>query len=149
SLDGTVTDDGRPTGSQVTQTWSLQSGPSGGTVSFTNAQAVDTQASFNMAGTFVLRLSASDGSLSAQDVVTVTVQAAPAGGTVLERRIATGADDAEESATGSLTLTSSDIELVYDGGAQKVGLRFSGLTIPRGVTITRAYLQFTVDEVTL
>ena len=34
--------------------------------------------------------------------------------TNMETRVAAGADDAEESATGSMSLTSSDLELVVD-----------------------------------
>jgi uncharacterized protein YjiK len=72
SLDGTVTDDNLPSPPTLTSTWSKQSGP--GTVTFANANSVDTQASFSAAGTYVLQLSASDGALSASDVMQVTVQ---------------------------------------------------------------------------
>lgn len=75
SLDGTVTDDGKPSGT-LTQNWTKVSGP--GTVTFANASAVDTTASFSVAGTYSLRLTASDSALSASDTVTVTVNAAPA-----------------------------------------------------------------------
>ena len=64
SLDGTVTDDGLPASpGQVTSTWSQVSGP--GSTSFGNVNAVDTTASFSTSGTYVLRLSATDGQLSA------------------------------------------------------------------------------------
>lgn len=45
--------------------------------------------------------------------------------------------------------TSSDLELVNDGAtnAQKVGLRFTGIGIPQGATISKAYVQFITDEV--
>ncbi len=63
-------------------------------------------------------------------------------------------DDAEEkglnatSGVGDMDLTSSDIELVNDGGDgdQFIGLRFGNLNIPHGAIITNAYIQFTVDE---
>jgi len=58
SLDGTVSDDGLPPGSTLTTTWSQLSGP--GTVTFANANAVDTTASFSAAGTYALRLTATD-----------------------------------------------------------------------------------------
>ena len=67
--------------------------------------------------------------------------------TTLDVRIASAADDAEESASGGVALLSTDIELVNDGSNQTVGLRFLGLAIPRGATITTAYVQFQVDEV--
>ena len=69
ALEGTVTDDGRPDPVPST-TWSKVSGP--GTVTFADASSVDTQASFSTAGTYVLRLTASDGELTASDDVTIT-----------------------------------------------------------------------------
>jgi glucose/arabinose dehydrogenase len=72
TLDGTVSDDGLPSPpGQVTVTWSQLSGP--GTTTFGSATAVDTTASFSTAGTYVLRLLASDGGLMSSDDVTVTV----------------------------------------------------------------------------
>ena len=65
-----------------------------------------------------------------------------------EKRIVSGSDDVEQSASGSMSLTSSDLELVNDGSNnQRVGLRFTGIDIPQGAIITSAYLQFTTDEV--
>jgi hypothetical protein len=61
-------------------------------------------------------------------------------------RVNAGSDDAEQSSSGNMNLTSSDLELVNDGSDQTVGLRFNGLNIPRGATISKAYLQFVVDE---
>lgn len=72
-LNGTVSDDGLPTGSTLTQTWSKVSGP--GNVSFTTPNAPDTEATFDTAGSYVLKLTASDGTLSANDTVAVTVNA--------------------------------------------------------------------------
>jgi hypothetical protein len=54
-------------------------------------------------------------------------------------------DDAEEDVSdGSVGTTSSDTELVYESGSneQIVGLRFDGIKIPKGVTITNAYIRF-------
>ena len=51
--------------------WTKVSGP--GTVSFNNASAVDTTATFSQAGTYVLRLTASDGQLTSSDTMTVEV----------------------------------------------------------------------------
>ncbi len=76
TLDGTVVDDGLPNPpATVTTTWSKQSGP--GTVTFGNANAVDTTANFSATGTYVLQLQAMDSVLSATDTVTITVN--PAG----------------------------------------------------------------------
>jgi Bacterial Ig domain/K319L-like, PKD domain len=74
SLDGTVTDDGLPDPpGAVTTTWSQVSGP--GTVTFADASAVDTTASFSAAGSYTLRLSASDSALTSSDDLVVTVGA--------------------------------------------------------------------------
>ncbi|HLF05341.1 MAG TPA: Ig-like domain-containing protein, partial [Dehalococcoidia bacterium] len=86
SLDGTVADDGQPSG-VITSLWSKVSGP--GTVTFANPAVVDTTATFSVAGAYVLRLTASDGastsggagiasdgSLTASDDVAVTATAA-------------------------------------------------------------------------
>lgn len=62
--------------------------------------------------------------------------------------IASGSDDAEENASGSVSLSSSDLELIRDANNQQVGLRFTNVTIPQGATILNAYIQFTVDETT-
>ncbi len=76
TLDGTVSDDGLPSGS-LSSVWSKLSGP--GTVTFANAAAVDTTAGFSAPGTYVLRLTASDGALSASGDMQVVVDAVPAG----------------------------------------------------------------------
>ncbi len=68
-------------------------------------------------------------------------------GNAIEIRIVTGSDDAEESATGSVSLTSSDLELVFDASNQIVGLRFPAVPIARGTEIANAYVQFKADEV--
>lgn len=66
---------------------------------------------------------------------------------VLERRISTSYDDAEERANGSVSRGDSDLEMVFDkGGNQTVGVRFPDLTIPQGATVTSAWIQFTTDE---
>lgn len=74
NLDGTVSDDGLPEGSTISASWSKVSGP--GTVTFGNAGAVDTTAEFSTDGTYVLRLTGSDGELSASDDTSVVVRPA-------------------------------------------------------------------------
>ena len=72
NLDGTVSDDGNPNPpGQVTVTWTMQSGP--GVVTFSNANAIDTAASFSVEGIYVLRLTADDSSTQTYDEVTITV----------------------------------------------------------------------------
>jgi len=82
SLDGTVSDDGLPQPPSVVTTWSKISGP--GPVSFADAGAVDTMASFAETGVYVLRLAADDGELVASDDVMVTVSPPPSDSPYLE-----------------------------------------------------------------
>jgi RHS repeat-associated protein len=75
SLNGTVTDDGFPRNSTLGVSWSTVSGP--GTATFANSSLAATTATFSASGTYLLRLSANDGELSASDEVTVTVNTPP------------------------------------------------------------------------
>jgi len=233
-LDATVSDDGLPTDTLVIA-WSQISGPA--VVLFDDSTSVDTTATFDTIGEYVLQLEVDDGEYVTTDMVTITVtepdEQAPtvpgnltatpisanqinlnwdastdniavtgyeiyrngvSAGTTLESpfidsglqpstsydytieaydaadnrsalsnlatattlelsieievSIAGGTDDAEESVTGRMNLTSSDLELVDDGalGTQTVGLRFNGIQIPQGATITNAYIEFETDE---
>lgn len=67
---------------------------------------------------------------------------------LLESRISASNDDAEERISdGDMSRTSTDLELISDGGDdQLVGMRFQNMTIPQGATIDSAYIVFTVDE---
>jgi len=72
NLDGTVTDDGLPNPPGVVTTlWTKVSGPND--VTFGDANQVDTTASFNGVGVYVLRLTADDGALQSYDEVEITV----------------------------------------------------------------------------
>ena len=75
SLNGTATDDGLPLGSTLTTTWSKLSGP--GIVTFGNANQLATTASFSVAGTYVLRLEASDSDKGSFDDVSIIVLPRP------------------------------------------------------------------------
>src|SRR5262249_59457666 len=65
TLNGTATDDGLPAGSHLTVAWSKVSGP--GTVTFSSPSTAVTTASFSVDGTYVVRLSASDGDLRSEE----------------------------------------------------------------------------------
>ncbi|MGZ5568024.1 MAG: PKD domain-containing protein, partial [Limisphaerales bacterium] len=75
TLSGTATDDGLPNGSTLTYSWNQVSGPGG--VSFSDATASQTTASFTASGTYVVLFSASDSLLAASTQVTVIVNGAP------------------------------------------------------------------------
>ena len=107
NLDGTVSDDGLPNPpAAVTTTWSKVSGP--GTVTFGNANAVDTTATFSTSGTYVLRLTASDSSLQATDDVQITVNA---GGTTSVSMWLTTPDQA------NLLTQKSNLQFATDSGS--------------------------------
>jgi VCBS repeat-containing protein len=78
------------------------------------------------------------------DTAAVTIHI---GLSTIEVRVAASSDDAEEAATGSVKLTSSDLELVQESSQQTVGIRFTGITMPQGAAIINAYVQFQTDEV--
>jgi hypothetical protein len=67
---------------------------------------------------------------------------------ITEMRIAASSDDAEENtATGEVKPSSSDLELGNQNQKnQLVGMRFKDLNIPQGATITNASIQFQTDE---
>ncbi len=59
--------------------------------------------------------------------------------------VSTSSDDAYQNTNGSMSsLTSTDIRIGGVVGAS--GVRFSGLNVPQGATITEAYIQFSADS---
>ncbi len=75
ALNATVSDDGLPIPASLTSSWSVVNGPGPG--SFGDAAAVDTAFTSTSAGTFTLRLSASDGAITTFDDVTATIITTP------------------------------------------------------------------------
>ncbi|MEM9562782.1 MAG: PQQ-dependent sugar dehydrogenase [Actinomycetota bacterium] len=71
ALQGSVSDDGLPTGQTVTSTWT-SSGPA--PVTFADDTDPTTTATFTQDGSYTLTLTADDTELNAQDTVTVTVE---------------------------------------------------------------------------
>jgi PKD repeat protein len=120
-LNGTVTDDGLPTGAAVTSTWSKFSGP--GNVTFTNASSPVTTATFSQPGTYVLRLTASDTQLSTSSDVTITVN--PPAPTNVAPTVSAGT-----AATITLPTGASLSGSVTDDG------------LPTGATVTSTWSKF-------
>ncbi|HEU4355752.1 MAG TPA: hypothetical protein VFT27_09210, partial [Actinomycetota bacterium] len=145
SLDGTVTDDGKPNPpATVTATWTQVGGP--GVLSFGNANAVDTSASASVAGVYTARLTASDSQFSASDEATLTFSGTGSASS-LDVRVPGGPSDAEERPDHSVALGSTDLDMMtQDESNLLVGTRFTGVTVPQGATITNAYVQFTADR---
>jgi RHS repeat-associated protein len=71
SLNGSVSDDGLPLGNALSISWQQISGPAAATFSGTTSPV--TSVTFPEAGTYVLQLSASDGALTTNSTMTVTV----------------------------------------------------------------------------
>jgi len=77
NLSGSVSDDGLPTPAALTSIWSVVTGPGLPVpLSFGNPALPTTQVGFAAAGTYALRLTASDGALSTSRDVTINVNAA-------------------------------------------------------------------------
>ena len=83
SLFGSAQDDGLPT-STLTYRWSLANGP--GAVTFGNATALQTSATFSAPGTYLLSLSVSDGELTSVDQIEIRITSAQAMIATLEIR---------------------------------------------------------------
>jgi len=142
ALAGSVRDDGRPQPpGSVSGTWLRVSGP--GTVSFGDPQSPQTSATFSETGTYTLRLIANDSVLTGSDdmVVTVVAVGAPI---PLSIPIAKAFDDVEQPPTGYVDWLGTSLNIPNAGTKQQViGLRFAGVDVPRGATITDAAIQFT------
>jgi len=119
----------------------------GSPVVTTTAPTAIAQHTYAAAGTYTVTLTATDtgNNTSTPASATITVNP-PASAMIVERRVTASADDAEESSGAVMYLTSSDLELVYDGNNQTVGMRWTGLGINAGATITSAYIQFSAKE---
>jgi len=94
----------------------------------------------------------SSGNVSLNDtVLSMMSVAAVSGSGSLSIPISHSSDDAEERVSnGSISLTSSDLEIMHENGSssreQKIGLRFLNVEIPQGATIDSAYIEFEVDQ---
>ncbi|GAA0371575.1 hypothetical protein GCM10009092_39880 [Bowmanella denitrificans] len=139
SLNGSVQDDGLS--SPLTSSWASQSGP--GTVTFADATAPTTTATFSATGTYVLRLTANDGEFSAFDDVQVTVADVAAN----QPPVANAGADANASPNVALALTGSYQD---DGKSGPVTEAWSKVSGPGNVSFSNANAgstQVTFDTV--
>ena len=121
-LTGSVSDDG--VALPLTTVWSQISGP--GTATIANANAVDTTVSFDVAGSYVLRLSANDTEFTVADTATFTITASN------QPPVVTANDGTAETGTpASLTGSVSD-----DGLALPLTTTWSQISGPGTATIT-------------
>ncbi len=63
---------------------------------------------------------------------------------VLQSRVSSSADDAEELSKGKVSLDRKNLRLAYKKGRKQttLGVRFDNLSIPKDVVISKAYIQF-------
>jgi len=147
NLHARVKDDGVPLNpGAVTLAWSKTSGP--GTVIFANPSAAKTTASFSAPGTYLLRLTASDGSLQNYDELIVTVNGQGAYLAVNDATVTEG-NSGTVNAVFTVTLSGSTGQTVTvnyatangtaaqgsDYTAQSGTLTFSGSTVTRAITV--------------
>jgi len=139
-LRAVVRDDGLPT-SSTTVNWQAVSGP--GTVTFEAPQSAETSATFSAAGTYVVRAQASDSALTGSDDLRATV-VAPGAALPLDIPVAKAYDDVEQRPTGFADWVGTTLNIPNAGGtSQTVGIRFDNIDVPRGATVTEAWVQFT------
>jgi hypothetical protein len=168
TLNGTVSDDGFPNPpAPLTLLWSQVAGPA--ITTFGNAAAAQTAANFPAAGIYTLRLTASDGQLSASADAVITVETAQPSLSNLQTNITAGfpqsvtvtAKDSQFNTitgyTGTVHFTSNDPQAVlpadYTFTPADAGVRvFNGLQLRtagnRTVTVTDMATSATTSQST-
>jgi hypothetical protein len=103
---------------------------------------------FSLTSDTTVKVKAYEPGYSPSDTVSAYFDiAAAGGGNTLDLVISQGKDDAEQKANNKVTLNSKDLDLgAPSKGAAIVGLRYNGVAIPPGATITTATLLFTAEE---
>jgi beta-glucanase (GH16 family) len=172
ALNGSSSDDGKPTPAALTTTWSKLSGPQTGVVTFGNANQAATTANFSGAGTYILRLTATDGELTRTDDVTITVTSPsnpnpnpnpntppPVSGTA-PRQIAfqdglfpsvtyAGTTDTKIAARNASTNYGNATKFDIDGDPDVAGLfRWDVSAIPTGSSVTSVTIELNVTSST-
>ena len=70
-LSAEVSDDGLPQNGSLTTLWTLESGPEGGQVTFSNPSESQTEISFTKQGEYELKLTLDDGEYNSSDKITI------------------------------------------------------------------------------
>ena len=76
------------------------------------------------------------------DPATPPIDLGPTASDSVKRQLRSTSDDAEEASSGSIRTGSAAQDLDFSYPGQRVGLRFSSLSIPQGAKITKAYVRF-------
>jgi hypothetical protein len=152
---GTASDDGagNPPGSVAT-TWSVVSGP--GSVRIGDPAVLDTTARFDATGTYVLRLTASDGALATADDLTVTVLPPPPPATASFQDGASptsryaGTQDTTISFASPTKAAGSTTSLTVDGKSDAAALlRWDTSSIPAGSVVQSVSITVNVATASL
>ncbi len=148
ALDGTVSDDGLPETGQLSVTWSHVGGTGTGTVTFDDANAVDTTATFSAdAGSYILRLTATDGDLTTSDEMTVQVYAEGTASAVLSITQVNYFDTGYDAAGNPLTIASTDpAGVLYDASTGNLLIADSEITEIPEVWDNEPYNVFETDR---
>jgi hypothetical protein len=127
TLTGTAADDGLPSPpATLTSTWSTVSGP--GTVTFGNANALSTTATFSTSGAYVLRLTVSDSAAAASDDVAVTVNPAPVG-TGLTGQYYNDPGTGAHFVTLRVTRTDATVNFDWGNGSPATGVQSNNFSV--------------------
>ncbi len=148
ALDGTVSDDGLPETGQLSVTWSHVGGTGTGTVTFDDANAVDTAATFSAdAGSYILRLTATDGDLTTSDEMTVQVYAEGTVSAVSSITQVNYFDTGYDAAGNPLTIASTDpAGVLYDTSTGNLLIADSEITEIPEVWDNEPYNVFETDR---
>jgi hypothetical protein len=86
--------------------------------------------------------------MDADKQATATFDSSPDPPPLFSTPISAGTDDADEVQSGTVRRGNGDLNLGSGSGGSPttVALRFTGVQIPQGATITNAEVQFTADE---
>ncbi len=122
TLNGSVFDEGLPTGSTLAIAWTETSGPAA--VSFSNPNQAITNATFNTPGTYVLQLSANDTQYTTNSTVTITV-----GGPDQPPVVTVNVDSRTPPVANSCVLLDQNVTYSGSGTLSSAWTVFSGPTL--------------------
>jgi RHS repeat-associated protein len=142
TLGGSVSDDGLPAGSPLVISWSKVTGP--GTVTFGNPNAASSSATFSASGTYVLRLTASDGQYSNFSHVAIGVLPAPSG---TPTPTPTPTPDPSASPTPTPTPTPTPVNSISPGWIggpinRSIVSGFVPIVVGQGINLTQGMVQY-------
>ncbi|MFC2027670.1 S8 family serine peptidase, partial [Chloroflexota bacterium] len=128
-------------------TWSIESGSLPNGLNFNSSTGI-IDGILIAEGMFSFTVGVQDSQLSPETDTQMLSISITSDTSSVDIPVTTSSDDAEEyQSSGYTQLTSSDLEIANEGSSsQIVGIRFAGIGIPNGATITTAYVQFQVDE---